>query len=309
MDEQPACDAEITLTGGPIDLGDSPYAGQCEGCEYAFAMTAAVTTDNGTDLCDLDPFYTYIANAELGENMMAFAPAFSYATFLGEFALTDAVLSGAAYVSGDYAGYGFVIPSAYATVDGEPSGHTVSLSGNTLSWAMTYASSPAVPSCEEDAESDESTGATGTPSETYTMACSSDAVKRLAFTGTAGEAVKVSVNTVDATTAFDAKAFIMTPDDCVLVDADDSFDCAFPPPNEYSCPSIAFTTAVDGEYEVVVGSYPGEGVGDGCAGENAAFQVTVEAPSAKTITVKDEALPVKVRSKVDLSASGTITPG
>lgn len=70
-----------------------------------------------------------------------------------------------------------------------------------------------------------------------------------------GQAAHLAVDTASAETAADTRLRVRLPDGTELYEADDDFDCTYPPPN-YRCPQYDFTATTAGLYlvEIYVGS-------------------------------------------------------
>ncbi|PKN28052.1 MAG: hypothetical protein CVU65_00395 [Deltaproteobacteria bacterium HGW-Deltaproteobacteria-22] len=76
-------------------------------------------------------------------------------------------------------------------------------------------------------------------------------IDRYAFFAPAGAEVLLATDTVDAQTAADLRLRVRAPDGTELHEADDDFDCTFPPP-QWSCPSYTFSAASGGLYTVEI---------------------------------------------------------
>ena len=77
--------------------------------------------------------------------------------------------------------------------------------------------------------------------------------------------LEIAVDTVSLDTAFDPRLHIIDEDSCMVVSADDVFDCSYPPPR-YRCPAIEYTFE-PGEYRLVVDGFPNSCVEDKDEGE------------------------------------------
>jgi len=125
------------------------------------------------------------------------------------------------------------------------------------------------------------------PAQSNLQGCDHQGIQdRFAFFAKSGEDVHVKADTVDAATAADLRMRVSLPNMEELVEADDDFDCTFPPP-AYSCPEHSFTAGEDGLYfaEVYVGST------EQCYDYslvNYKLEVTVDGNHTDLILVKDQ---------------------
>ncbi len=106
-------------------------------------------------------------------------------------------------------------------------------------------------------------GAAGTATLTLGLAADSPAgaalggcshtgyLDRFAFFAPAGAEVTASADTVSAQTAADLRLRLRDPDGVELHEADDDFDCTYPPP-QWSCPTHSFTASRAGLYSVEI---------------------------------------------------------
>ena len=120
---------------------------------------------------------------------------------------------------------------------------------------------------------------------------------------TSGDTVSVTLDTVSDASTFDPTMWINDGASCTFLEADDSFDCAFPPPSGYQCPSGQFTASSDGTYQVVVRS-----AGD-CDGSSGDYALSVDAASDPTLTLvaDDIARFGPLAYVLDVSLSGTVS--
>ena len=102
-----------------------------------------------------------------------------------------------------------------------------------------------------------------------------------------GEEVTLRVDTVAAASTFDPAVSLYLapdPDNAKFVDnADDSFDCTFPPP-EYQCPELLHTAGLSGTFGIAVENY-------GCANKDGAsydMQITVNGAGRTATLVLDD---------------------
>jgi len=301
-DGAPVCDATLALLG-------TEYTGTCDGCDFAFAIDATVTEDDGTAECYLHPLLSYIDDAYFANMMMAHMD--SMAGYYGSY--SNVFATGFSYDLSAY-GYGYY-PGPYFWVlaaDGLGYG-TFSRDGDDISWTWDY------------------TGYETDYTYYYFDTCSSylyyDDFAELvpsAFTGTsdmdcagqivdvwtvellAGQTAEVSVDTVDSGSAFDPLMWFNDTAGCTVAYNDDSFDCTYPPPS-YQCPSVDYEITADGTYQIVVASY------GSCAGSTAEYQVAVDVGGAdpNLQLLADDATRYGASSTpfgYAIAGSGTITP-
>lgn len=82
-----------------------------------------------------------------------------------------------------------------------------------------------------------------------TITCTTEDRWRVAVS--AGQDIRVTVDTVDAESAFDIYSEIYSSGDEALADGDDEIECTFPPP-AFQCPDYTYAAVVDDELEVSV---------------------------------------------------------
>jgi hypothetical protein len=105
---------------------------------------------------------------------------------------------------------------------------------------------------------------TSSPSQTSLEGCNHNSIMdSFAFYANSGQEITAKVDTIDSATAADMRLMIRLPDGSELHEADDDFDCTYPPPS-YSCPAHTFTASTSGLYmvDVYVGS------SEACANNN-----------------------------------------
>ncbi|MDP2311910.1 MAG: hypothetical protein Q8P41_03330 [Pseudomonadota bacterium] len=292
-----ACDVEADLAG-------TAYTGTCDNCDFAFVMDDTITRDDSPSACTNYLAGVSYINEGLGFDLfMAHADPYMVAGYYGSYPYDDAFLVGA-----DYYGTG----SAYWFVtmyDGSYYG-TFSRSGNDISWSYTAESvsyyggySAYYDSCSSSYYGYSGSSFSGTGG-TSLLDCDGLIVDVWEVTTDGTAPLDVSVDTVDATTAFDAKIWVNDPDGCSVGFADDSFDCTYPPPT-WQCPSTQITTPTAGTYQIVV-----ESLGD-CAGSTAEYQLLVDGGTDVVLVhddVSSTGASVEVTTRVDVQGSGTLLP-
>jgi hypothetical protein len=145
----------------------------------------------------------------------------------------------------------------------------------------------------------------GTGTAQYgSLPCAGYAYDIWQFTGVAGNTATITVDTVAADTAFDAKMWINGPDACEIINkdlytvvpyeytypdgttatfdlywgaGDDDFACTYAPPSPYGCPAWTVDTE-EGAYEVVVGSWAD------CSGTDGDYSIRVGLTDGTTET-------------------------
>jgi hypothetical protein len=301
------CDESYTLTG----IG---YTGSCPGCDFAFEVTSTINTTPAVE-CVPSPFITF-DYSPFGPNygaVVAFAP--SYAGYFDTY--DNALLSGYTYYF-----YGYTYP-VYGwnllRADGLDADETFSFDGTTLQWTDSdsytygYGQGPNLyfdPTCPYPTATIYAPGAvvTGDVSAQGTVECASSVhgdIYEVALV--TGDVLQVSVDTVDAATAFDPWLTVLGPDGCIPLVADENFACAFPPPTGFNCPSGEFVATADGTYQIMIANYPIEGsCADGVAGAYDLQVASAQNPVQEVTLVGDEALLYNELREADYSYDLTI---
>jgi len=216
---EPLCDAEIALQGARFD-------GVCPDCDYAFAIEASVIADASAAECWLDPLLSFLADDVYSDLVLAHAPSFGVMEWYGMYYYGDALLTG-------YSVYGDG-PYWWVNSHDNSSEGTYARSGDDIDWTWEYQAfvdvDPHYDDCGDVAQSDADEGYPGATVETGEIPCDGTSADVYRFTATAGQVVHLAVDTVADDTAFDPAMYVNGPDGCTLVEADDSFDCTFPPP-------------------------------------------------------------------------------
>jgi hypothetical protein len=109
----------------------------------------------------------------------------------------------------------------------------------------------------------------------YTQTSSIDCYGRhydlWSFVGPETGYVDLSVDTVSATTTFDAHMILMDDAMCYMGQADDSFDCTYPP-THFGCPSYRLPTEKGSAYFVLVNAW------GNCASPIGEYVLSIDAP-------------------------------
>jgi hypothetical protein len=287
LDGELACDSTGTLTAGP-------FVGDCEGCSFAFGSTdLAWDSEDGTEACAYNPLLSFVSNGLLVPNSLAIIPEYvyyyySYYTYTYYYLYyTDILAMGVAV---DYTNYGYgYYPGPYwawmawdGTYNDSVYGTWEAGTGSILfdydrSYAYTVTTinyTDYSAACAGYEASYASGAYEGAASATDDVACDPQGADIWTFQVAAGETITVTVDTVDAATAFLPWMMLNGPDECLDVYAIDNFTCAFPPASGYGCPSIEYQVPTDGEYTLVVAPYYGY---PDCAGDVGGYALTVGA--------------------------------
>lgn len=286
-----------------VSLNAADFAGDCAGCDFAFAVEATVTEDLGG--CYWPATHTLIpygGSAALPPVVAWWStyttPAYSYTDLYGTtwtwggYTYTDLLRIGWTYSWPAYDGpYGYSPPrtagpywrSLTSTYYGT---WTVERSESALEWSLDQryglpVETPRDEACPEPLpEVSAVTGWIGAGAQEGALPCTTSwsgelvgagAMDRWAFTATAGQEVVVTVDTLSPDTTFDPALWIDGPAGCALAWGDDELECTAPPPS-FGCPAIRFTAPEDGVYEVVVTGAAS------CAGPVGAYVIDVVEP-------------------------------
>jgi hypothetical protein len=129
--------------------------------------------------------------------------------------------------------------------------------------------------------------AAASPAAAALEGCDHETIQdRFVFFAQSGQQVYVNADTVDAATAADLRLRVRRPDGSELYEADDDFECTYPPPS-YSCPEHTFSADANGLYTVEI--YVG--MSESCTDysrANYALTVEIDETAAELILVKDQ---------------------
>ncbi|MFO0002483.1 MAG: pre-peptidase C-terminal domain-containing protein, partial [bacterium] len=156
-------------------------------------------------------------------------------------------------------GYGYYAGPYWVTIseaESEAAGTTYfTQDGNSFAWGFTYSQEQTVDTffnyCDYVYGSYAVASYLTSDANQGAVDCTGETADTWTFSGTAGDNIAVTVDTIAADSASDMVFFVNGPDTCTVATADDSFDCTFPPV-DYQCPSLAYTLEETGTYEVVV---------------------------------------------------------
>jgi hypothetical protein len=288
-DGSPACSLDYDVTG-------TPWAGDCEGCSFAFEMSSTQVAAENPDSCWSQPSHTFevqeghgIRSVILSHMDTWTSPAYEWTDYYGNTytwgGVTYTDLARVGYIgyteaySGPYGEWPASEWGPYFTNflwEGSPYGD-FDRDGDTLTWSMLwsynhYASEGIQNWCggDEYVVSAPANGDLGSGAVTGSFACDPAIHEAWTFSALAGDEVVITVDTVDEETTFDPMFWVNGPDTCSILWADDNFDCTVPPP-AFSCPSLKFEAPDDGTYELFI-STTGT-----CAGETAGYALDVQA--------------------------------
>ncbi|MEC7946684.1 MAG: hypothetical protein VX265_03890 [Myxococcota bacterium] len=256
VDGAVVCDAAIALRG-------AVWSESCDGCSYAFAVEGSVTTDAGTEDCQLYGPLSYTSDTIWREHRLAFWDSDAEAGPDGrviempDVSRVGYLIDYAAYGGGQYGPYWWTLATPYTDTRG------FARDGDRLAWWLDELAESVVPTWYRECD-----GLSGTvlppPAVSGPAAgqvdCSGEVADRWTFEADAGTTLLIAADTVGADTAADLALFVNGPDGCTLTFADDSFPCTHPPV-DHSCPAVQIPSAGAGIYQVAVWSY-GDCVGD-----------------------------------------------
>ncbi|MES2642301.1 MAG: hypothetical protein V4850_22650 [Myxococcota bacterium] len=285
------CDLEATLTG-------TPYTGDCEGCDFAVAITSEVTRDDSSaDCAGYYSKFSFIADDLYTDLVMAHADEYVVYGYYGAYYMNDVFMSRYSYYG--YEGYYGLISYTYA---GTPYGSgTFGRTGDDVSWSV---SADGVQTylygyeyCSTAAES-AATTSFGGDAATSTIACDSSTTDIWTFVAGA-DPVTVTVDTVASASSFDPWMWVNGADECAVVLTDDNFECTFPP-IKYACPSAELEGLTEGEtYEIVVASY-GQ-----CDAELVEYELTVGGATDVELAMDDAMAGYEYT--IEISGSGALS--
>jgi hypothetical protein len=256
----------------------TPYTGDCEGCDFAMSVTQTVTADASTADCDANPVYSLQGAPPYTTDLfVAGSATYDVLTYTYGYGYSYATVDNAFRIGyfSDFSSYGGGVygPSTdLVAYDGHPEGTFVQ-SGTNIVWDFSTSSASVdlgeyYYACTYGYTT-EAYGPAGGETSTGSLDCDGYIVDTWTFEGVAGGTATVTVDTVDAGTAFDPVVWVNDASGCTVARADDSFDCTFPPPR-YSCPGLVIEDLAAETYEVVVKSY------GSCAGTSANYELSVD---------------------------------
>ena len=258
VDGIPDCSVVVGLSGE----ADAEFTGACPDCELSFRLSPTVDWGASEPGCLPDPLLSYVATDEVIDLGLSYQPEFFYDThrytdLLGT--VYSAVRGADDEVFGPYNRYVLFTSEAEAT----HSRGSVSRSAEGLDWLLdeevpTYGVEPAyLRACAESS----ATTAGYLEGQNYggiahedELDCSGDTVDVWTLWAEAGQTLRASLDTVSNDQAFDGRMLINGPEDCTLIEADNSFTCTYRP-SQFACPSAVVPVASSGAYSVVVWAF------------------------------------------------------
>jgi len=279
------CDAAISMSGAKYDL-------VCPGCDFAFRVEATLTADNGTAGCWLNPLWSFLPSQGYTDLVLAHAPSWGVEEWYGMYYYHDALITGHALDGeGPY--------WAVMMHDNSTAG-AFTRTGDEVAWTLGYADwvdvDPYWNDCGAIETSDADERFAGAAQVQGTLDCEGRIADAISFDAAAGAELTLSVDTVATDSAFDPAFYVNGPDGCTILQADDSFDCTYPPP-AYRCPSARLTTE-QGAYRVVVTSR------GSCAGDEAGYVLHVDGADGDPSQVSG--VVISAERVVDVAAAGSL---
>ncbi len=265
VDGAVVCDAAIALTGGAAST-------TCDGCDYEFAVSGAVTEDAGTPDCLFFGPLSFTSDTIWREHALGWWAEDDEPGADGRVAPRPEVTR-VGYLL-DYSDYGGTTYGPYwwtfATAETETRAFV--RDGDALAWWMDETVEALAPTWFRDCGG--LSGVVRAPPEpvghaaTGAVDCDGGLADRWTFAAEAGQTLFLAADTVAPDTAADLAFFVNSPEGCSVTFADDSFPCAFPP-TDHSCPAVEIPATSTGVWSVVVWSY-----GD-CTGDRAEYALSV----------------------------------
>jgi hypothetical protein len=287
--EETWCDTSIDLTGVEA-------AGDCVACDFTFDLQTAIASEKGSDC--LYNNYPYASMHEDGifiDTWVGFAETYYWedmpypnALFWGGRKSVDPVPNW--------------VPFTY--------GGAVDYSAGTLSWDLQYSQygyTVPLTYCGDYGWYDNAYTPHENHGGNYTGSGDLDCDHRRtyatwSFVGVDDTYAYVSLDTVAAETAVDLIFDITDSATCLVGNGDDNFECSFPPPSGYSCPSHKLATTKGEVYTVVVRT--GRDCRSG-AGETGEYQLYLQANADPSLTFHNAGELTPLLANV--SAQGSVT--
>lgn len=300
VDGDPLCHAVVDLSG-------PAYTGPCPSCAFAFQVEADVSQNDGD--CYLDPYTTWTENLTRKNPILAFSEKFveyvpsyhaSYDVLWFGYSLDYTAYGGGKYpgpywreVSNRDVGSG-PTTSYYYYYD-YTENHPPHWDGSNLRWSEDesrpnyFLPSPYLDYCGNAQYGVYGVGPFAGVSVVddigvYYTDSNFDVWE---FSGSLGDTVNLSVDTVAALTAFSPYLTITDDTGCILASSSGSFACTFDDPNQwyYSntlCPAIQFAVPADGVYRAVVSGYSSYSSGAYVA--QGSYGLTMDNPTSASLT-------------------------
>ncbi|MCB9793988.1 MAG: putative metal-binding motif-containing protein [Alphaproteobacteria bacterium] len=269
-DSSVVCDNEYSLSG-------TAYAGDCEGCDFAFSVESTLDRENGVADCGASVVRTFTENSVILNPTLAFWSEYAAAGYYGTYYYEDVLANGVsvdygAYGGGYYAGpYWQLLASTY---EGDDGGDYVNLDGSLLEFAVYWDATSADGDnlyynyCDYVYSSYAYAAYDAPSGNTSTIACNDYYVDAWEVDLSDASAFRVTVDTIAADTAADLAFWVNDPSGCSVVWADDSFDCTYEP-TDWQCPSVEYDVDTPGTYTVYVKAW------GSCTGDEGAYDISV----------------------------------
>ena len=119
------------------------------------------------------------------------------------------------------------------------------------------------------------------------------------FTARADELAYITVDTTSAATAVDTEIYVMDAASCYLGDADDSFECSYPPA-EGSCPSYVLPVMPGDEYLILVHSF------GHCESSTGEYKLTIDQTGNPALTLVASEQPYFAFQRIHVEGSANI---
>lgn len=285
------CDADITLSG-------TPYEGDCEDCDFAFAIDAQITRDDGTDDCYYYPFITFIPDEVYTDLWIQHFPVYEY----GAYNLYNYVQSGFYYYG--YGPYYFTLGYGGGFA-GRTTFRNDVLDLDFYYYAPGYLGYNAryYDACGEKLSNSTETQPHEGVAMTSRLACDQTKGDVWTFDVAEGTDIAVTIDTVADESAFSPLLLINDPSACTVGFAQDNFMCEYPPPT-YLCPVWAQARASAGRWSAIVLS------NGSCNGAEGEYEIRVEGGTGLTLAADDfDAFELLSDSfKLTCVMSATVTP-
>lgn len=272
------CDPEVDLTATP------PAVADCDGCDFTYDVEGVIRKGSVEERCNVPAYF--LAPTERGRDFsLTFWAVHEYTSYYHVYTHTNQLWF--AYVAGS----GGPDPLSFAGSLAYDSGYLpgrATFEDGILQWTIyerfeaTFADTTYVG--EELCDTFVSAAPAPVTAQTGMGSLPCDATSSgeerqdvWAFEADAGAVVTVSVDTVDAATAFDPGLSLAGEDTCWLGGVDDAFSCTYPPP-AFGCPAATFTAPASGTYYALVAAFVS------CAGDTAGYEIGVEGARPGSLT-------------------------
>ena len=279
-----ACDSVIDLTG-------AAYTGECDGCDYAFAVTAEIQNENGDpDTCAHSTVLSFLSDGVRENLLFAHADeAYVEQDDLEVLVYNSVQVGFSMYYEATETSEAIRIEGPFwwqMYYEGITKNSTFSRDGDQLDWTFQFENTVAtwddfamLDDCGEELTDQASEAFIGDQSQQDTVPCDGWQMDVWEVeVDDEGAGFEVLVDTIGEETTFDPAFVVNNPDGCVVLYADDGFDCSAPPPH-YMCPAGSVEGG-PGTYQILVFSY-GQ-----CTSTDVAYQIEIsDARVADSLTL------------------------